>query len=134
MAILGGLALHAVQGAAETNFDYEVYIKIDGTWEPLEIYSTLAATFTTTANSGQFDLVLDESPSYENTTASNQTLTDVCVGAVQSTGDLTSGLNSNEAGQANNLVMPIAAATGSPRTIVPDEIFQFNQFQLTLES
>lgn len=134
MAILGGLAISAVAGKGSTTFDYDVYIKIDGTWELLEHYPNTSVTFTTTANSGQFDLVLDESPSYENTSVSDQVLTDVCVGAVQSSGALTSGLNSNEAGQANNLVMPIAAATGSPRTIVPDEIFQFNQFQLTLES
>lgn len=134
MAILGGLAKAAAAGANSTNFDYEVYIKVDGTWESLQYYPNVDASFTTVSNSGQLDLVLDEAPTYENTGGSDVVITDVCIGGVQESGALTSGLNSNEAGEANNLVFKIGAVAGSPRTVVPAEIVQFTQLQKTIES
>lgn len=137
MAVLGGLALAASQGAADTNFDYEVYIKVDGTWEPLAVYGTSSASFTTADNStdsSQKDLVLDEAPTYENTGSSDVVITDVCIGAVQSSGDLTSNLNNDEAGEADNLVFKIGAVEDSPKTVVPAEIVQFTELRKIFET
>lgn len=137
MAVLGGLAISASNGASSTNFDYDVYIKVDDTWELLEHYANVDVSFTTADNStdsSQKDLVLDEAPTYENTGSSDVVITDVCIGAVQSSGDLTSNLNNDEAGEADNLVFKIGAVEDSPKTVVPAEIVQFTELRKIFET
>lgn len=136
MAILGGLALYANQGAAETAFDYEVYIKVDGTWEPLVLYLNSGSVFTNPSNSGQYDLALNNQPTYENTGGSPVDITDICVAGVESAGDLTSSLNSDEtqASVSEALVIPIHSVQGSPLTVDPAEIVQFTSVKMTIES
>jgi len=136
MAVLGGLAEIAVAGSGigGPQGDIVVAIKVDGTWESIYTGTPPDTNWKTIANGDQLDFAIDHQPTYENTGGADVVITDICVGIEQDSGILVTGLNSDEAAQANVLIIPIHAVQGSPRTVVPLEIVQFTTIKTTIES
>ena len=136
MAVLGGLAViaEAGKGVGGPQGDVVVAIKVDGTWESIYTGTPADTNWKTLTNGSQLDLAIDHQPTYENTGGSDVVITDICVGVEQDTEALVTELNSDEAGQANNLIIPIHTVQGSPRTVVPLEIVQFTTIKTAIES
>lgn len=126
MVKLSGLVKAASTGSLLA--DLAFYIKIDGNWIQTNMsnYSNLIAT----GSANNRDLLYDITIDYENETGSNQTLTEACLVAGD-TSSVVNQLNSDQFQQET--LFPIGNVTGQPITIVPQQIIRFTNIRLIVE-